>query len=336
MAEEFDNDELMAALSRARPVEPEVLTSQSPEAEALYTRIVSAEAPVRPQHRGLVPQRHVGARRSLVRLAFAGGVAALVVGGVYVMGSQTHTPASHYPVALSATDLAYRTAKAVHDASATGIEYATTTGSGSTPPVSYTQNWAYEGTTRYESSQLDVSRTIAPDGKISVTLVDFSTGNYAISTDQAVSSLVYSNLGYQNVATQIQDELANGDLTITGSTPLDGQPATELTSTDVSSLLPVAPGIPNLAIRATTGTSLAPTMGTAPASMSPVSLEIASETLWVNPTTYLPTQRVVTFTDGGTITTAISWLPVTAGNLALLVAPIPSGYTEVSFAAKVG
>jgi hypothetical protein len=60
-----------------------------------------------------------------------------------------------------------------------------------------------------------------------------------------------------------------------------------------------------------------------------------SETIWVNPSTYLPVRVVVQPSPGGPglqQTADISWLPATAQNLAKLTVPIPAGFRQVTFA----
>ena len=54
-----------------------------------------------------------------------------------------------------------------------------------------------------------------------------------------------------------------------------------------------------------------------------------SETIWVNPSTYLPVRVVVNSPFGPRQTADITWLPPTAQNLAYLTVPIPAGFRPV-------
>ena len=59
-----------------------------------------------------------------------------------------------------------------------------------------------------------------------------------------------------------------------------------------------------------------------------------SETIWVDPSTYLPVRVVVRSAPGSPVieqTANITWLPPTAQNLAELTVPIPAGFRHVSF-----
>jgi hypothetical protein len=59
------------------------------------------------------------------------------------------------------------------------------------------------------------------------------------------------------------------------------------------------------------------------------------ETIWVNPSTYLPVRVVVQPSPGGPglkQTADISWLPATTQNLAKLTVPVPAGFRQVTFA----
>jgi hypothetical protein len=61
---------------------------------------------------------------------------------------------------------------------------------------------------------------------------------------------------------------------------------------------------------------------------------LISETIWVNPSTYLPVRVVVRSAPGAPVvqqTADITWLPPTAQNLAKLTVPIPAGFRHASF-----
>jgi hypothetical protein len=64
---------------------------------------------------------------------------------------------------------------------------------------------------------------------------------------------------------------------------------------------------------------------------------LISETIWVNPGTYLPVRVVVRPAPGAPalLTADISWLPPTAQNLAKLTVPIPAGFRQVPLAQAV-
>jgi len=58
---------------------------------------------------------------------------------------------------------------------------------------------------------------------------------------------------------------------------------------------------------------------------------LISETVWVSPRTYLPVRVVIRppHTKRESLTADITWLPVTAQNLAKLTVPVPSGFRHV-------
>ena len=61
-----------------------------------------------------------------------------------------------------------------------------------------------------------------------------------------------------------------------------------------------------------------------------------SETIWVSPSTYLPVRVVVRSASGAPAvqqTADITWLSLTAQNLAKLTVPIPAGFRKVSLSA---
>jgi hypothetical protein len=65
---------------------------------------------------------------------------------------------------------------------------------------------------------------------------------------------------------------------------------------------------------------------------------LISETIWVNPTTYLPVRVVIHSAPGSPVTqrTAdITWLKPTAQNQAALTVPIPAGFRQVPFGPTV-
>jgi hypothetical protein len=62
-----------------------------------------------------------------------------------------------------------------------------------------------------------------------------------------------------------------------------------------------------------------------------------SETIWVNPSTYLPVRAVVGsgYSPSVQQTADFTWLPATAQNLAKLTVPVPAGFRRVSLPAAV-
>lgn len=93
-------------------------------------------------------------------------------------------------------------------------------------------------------------------------------------------------------ATGVQSLVTSGQLRVTSTTELDGQPATELAGQGV---LP--------------GSTL---------------------TLWVSQDTNLPIQAVGTQSDGSTQTTTYQWLDRNDQNLSLVTPTVPSGFTHLS------
>jgi hypothetical protein len=95
------------------------------------------------------------------------------------------------------------------------------------------------------------------------------------------------------VATALHTAVSCGSLTVAGRQTVDGTDAIELTSRGGS---------------------------------------LISETIWVNPDTYLPVRVVVhsPYTPGLRQTADFTWLPPTAQNLAKLAVPVPAGFRQVS------
>jgi hypothetical protein len=62
-----------------------------------------------------------------------------------------------------------------------------------------------------------------------------------------------------------------------------------------------------------------------------------SETIWVSPSSYLPVRVVIrpAPTKPESLTAGITWLPVTAQNLARLAVPVPAGFRHVRLAGAV-
>ena len=102
------------------------------------------------------------------------------------------------------------------------------------------------------------------------------------------------------VASALRAAISCGILAVAGRQRVDGIEATELTSTR----------------------------------NSPV-----SETIWVSPDTYLPVRVIVRSAPGKQAvqqTADITWLPVTAQNLARLIVPIPAGFRQLSLTQAIG
>jgi hypothetical protein len=66
---------------------------------------------------------------------------------------------------------------------------------------------------------------------------------------------------------------------------------------------------------------------------------LASETIWVSPSTYLPVRATVRMalghSQGRQQTANITWLPPTPQNLAKLTVPIPAGFRQVPLAKAI-
>jgi hypothetical protein len=122
-------------------------------------------------------------------------------------------------------------------------------------------------------------------------------------------------------------------LTEVGQSDLNGAPAIELEGTGGSGVN--APLIFNFAVRVTPGGTPPSTPPNVVKSATSLANSVTTVEWWVDPTTFLPMQEVVTTAPGFTITSTLNWLSPTAANLADLAAPIPAGFTETSSSMSV-
>jgi len=281
------------------------------------------------------------ARRAVITsvpvLAVAGVMTVLALGGAGTPHLATSGPrGSVSPVSAGLTphaqDTAYivgrvRTHLAHLAVAGEGqvLKQTTTLGDGTTDhPASNNTDWMYidpQSGVAYQRSvdtsadgaylQTNALVTTPTDGSLhtQVTSLDPSSSTY-FTSDSAVSQLVNSStsgtqLGIRSTERQIEQALADGQVTQEGTAIVDGQSTIKLS---------------------------------VPASSQPTSGEPAHTTitLYVNTQTDQPVREVdVSLNNAddpsaGNATTTLDWLPTTAANIALTKVQIPAVYTQVS------
>jgi hypothetical protein len=154
--------------------------------------------------------------------------------------------------------------------------------------------------------------TRSADGSLhtEVTSLDPSSSTY-FTSDSAVSQLVNSStsgtqMGIRSTEQQIEQALADGQVTQEGTATVDGQSTIELS-------------VPPASSQSTSG--------------QPADTTI---TLYVNTQTDQPVREVDVSPNNaedfsaGNATSTLDWLPTTAANIALTEVQIPANYTRVS------
>ncbi|HEV2362307.1 MAG TPA: hypothetical protein VGS21_11435 [Acidimicrobiales bacterium] len=271
--------------------------------------------------------RHVAIGGTAAVLAAAAVVVAL--GGGDGGGTSRHQSSNrpHTPTTPLQT-VAFKVRQALTTASTDSVEYSVVTSNtpGQSPEVS--DMWSRGGSARVESFNPDGSvatdfsatTTAGSNGTVPTCTVNAVNVDYSRSEYFPVSVTVLdANPGPpEDVAAEIQQDLADGQLTNDGTTVVDGQTVIELTGSAVTAGVPAA--------QAKQAIDCVDASGGAGGGGSGGTGESLQVTIYVDPTTYLPVQNVVTG-DGWDESATISWLPATPANLALLAAPIPPGFT---------
>ena len=270
-------------------------------------------------------------------LAVAGAATVLALGGAgtpHQASSGPHGSAPPAPAGLTphAQDTAYivrrvRTHLAHLAVAGEGqvLEQTTTLGNGTADyPASSNTDWMYidpQSGAAYQRSvdtaadgtylQTNALVTTPSGGSLhtQVTSLDPSSSTY-FTSDNAVSQLVNSStsgtqLGIRSSEQQIEQALADGQVTQEGTATVDGQSTIELSVPPASQS----------------------------SSGQPADTSI---TLYVNSQTDQPVREVDVSPNNagdpsaGNATTTLDWLPTTAANIALTKVQIPANYTQVS------
>lgn len=286
-----------------------------------------AAAPVVPADRALAH----GARRRPRTLVAAGVAASLVAVGVAIgfVGASTTAPRR---TTMPAVHLLAATRAALAAGVSTDIEYTEESMTGPTSPVDGSfESWSFGGRRRIELLDAQGAPTtefaVSDDGAGRVaTVVQYASGTWFTTPH-----FIAGTLDQYDVATQLRDELSSGQLNEVGTGTVDGQPAIEI---DVRSGAFSSPGSLDNPFAIMVPTDVLPATNAPPTPPTPsiaaTKVVVTSDVLWVNATSYLPVERVLTLTGGATATTTIQWLPATAANLALLDPVIPSTFTNIS------
>jgi hypothetical protein len=273
------------------------------------------------------PYRYRGPKWALPAIAASTVVSAAVVSGMLATAGSGKPHVWSIPGAqvspTEAQTVAYRTTAAVKAASGSEIEHLRVSYGAGPRPKAISEQWVYGSSWRSEQ--------FAPDGTplfgISETATGCATSVRAVNyTDhtfyEGPGGILMvgpdEQFAQSDVADQIRQELADGQLRSMGRTEVAGQPILEL----------------NGMVRGAFEMGL-PAGCTSPASDAPLIAKAKNSpgwdyTVWVNPSTYLPVQFSASDDPGGGagVYGTIDWIPADTQNLSHMIQPIPSGFTE--------
>ena len=334
----FEDDPLLAILSDARPdIDGDVLSSAGPTATKMVEQLLdhldhleprrSPETRLRRLRRQPVG-RHMPRGKAAAVVTTAAVVLVLAVAGLTI-GSATPKPNRNQdrpgiPATAGVETVAYRTQKAISNASDHGIEYVHEVNKSAAGAVTSTVDlWAFGKSHRMEifgangKPVADVSSDKV-DGAIRGRVVDYSNKVWRDTSESTLSFLADNDVGQQ-----IRKELSQGQLHEAGSTVLDGHATLVLKGTTVGPFaLEAFPAV----IPFPAAMELLPKGSNA---KKPVDV-VNSVTLWVNPKTFLPVQRIIDFTNGDSQTAAVDWSEANDLSEYVLQAPVPPGFSHAS------
>ena len=274
------------------------------------------------------------------------------------------------PAALNIETVAYRTTSAVTTAASTEIAYAHTVVTNAAGAVAVNYDWwSQSGNGRVEQLNVDGSPITDTSwsnasGTVSGREVDYASQTWHTTAGEGPGPFPLGDFSNQlALGHVIQNQLSSGRLENVQSTTLNGEPVLEISGTVEIYRTPasasgntgtaagdtgdgatqVLPAADNSGTAGNSGSASASTPGTTAADSKAAAAAGALAagriklsgtktewTEWVDPTTYLPVQMVETTADGTTATSSIEWLAPSGDNLGQLVAPIPSGFAEVT------
>ena len=305
-----DPDNLLTALGAARPEPDDPPSTASPEAIALLTRILAQPQIAERAH----PTRPT---RRLVLAGIPAIVAAAAAGGIAVASSDVGPSAKVGPGSTSSPSrteaAALRTAILdAFDQASSDILAATASLSVPGAPQFGWRSWTYP-TFPQPSQQVMSRRTWTRDGRVLTDEESVYIQPSPTRHEPVKGLALYIDYGSRmwfhgqaaNVLdltlgpdpAQIRADIASGTFHVAGPGELDGRPAVKV-------ILPVQPASARTAW-----------------------------TLWVDALTYMPLQLLLSIIRvNGTVqtTTRVEYrvLPATRANLALLVPPVPAGFTR--------
>jgi hypothetical protein len=222
-----------------------------------------------------------------------------------------------------AQTVAYRTTAAVKAASGSEIEHLQVSYGAGPRPKATSEQWVYGSSWRSEQSAPDGTplfgiSEIASGCATAVRAVNYTDHTYYEGPGGILMAGPDEQFAQSDVADQIRQELADGQLRSMGHTEVAGQPVLEL----------------NGMVRGAFEMGL-PAGCTPPASDAPLIAKAKNSpgwdyTVWVSPSTYLPVQFSASNEPGGGagVYGTIDWIPADTQNLSHMIQPIPSGFTE--------
>ncbi|MGW1802097.1 hypothetical protein ACWCQN_40905 [Streptomyces sp. NPDC001984] len=300
------DDDLLSALSAARPVQQEEPTAASPEAQAMLTRIFGTET---------VPRR----RRRRWMIAAPAGVAAaaaVAVGLVWAPGK----PAPHTAPPASPTNLRTAVLAAFEDASGSMSHAVVTWTVPGSPKITF-ERWTYPGTAKpgqlrrirqlervngSPSQDVETIYTVpggSAAGRTKVLVkgelidIEYQTRSWSRQKNTEINA-ADDAWPAPTTPDEIRQQIADGHFTVKGKVSLEGRAAIELT-------------------------------------WSPAPQTVSR--LWVDAKTYLPLKSSFDGKAGrlgdeynSSVVTVYDILPAIDANLALLKPPIPAGFKETA------
>ena len=272
------------------------------------------------------PYRYSGMRWAVPAVAATTVVSAGVLSGVLATSGAGSGPTRivRGPVGpVDAQTVAYRTTAAVAAATGSEIEHLHVAYGAGPRAKAVSEQWVYGSRWRSEQSTPDGTPLFgiseqASGCQTTVRAVDYNARTWYEGPGGVLMAGPDDRFAQSDVADQIRQELADGQLRSVGPTELAGQPALELNgvlSGDFEMGLPAG---------------CTPTASQAPLINKVKNAPPWDYTVWVNPSTYLPVQFSATNDPGAGagVYGTIDWLPADTENLGQLVQPIPSGFTE--------
>lgn len=273
------------------------------------------------------PYRYAGARWAVPAVAASTVVSVGVVSGILASTGSGTSHIGRGPVGplgpSAARTVAYRTTAAVAAASGSEIEHLQVSIGGQGWVKAISEQWVYGSSFRSEESAPNGSvlygiSEVVSGCDVSVRAVNYSDRTWYEGPGGAIPAGPDEQFAQSNVADEIRQELADGQLRSVGQTELGGRPALELNGVLQASFQGVPAGCP--------------VSGPAAEKMAKAQSAPGWDyTVWVDPSTYLPMHFSGTDSGpggGAAIEGSIEWLPADAQNLAQLVQPIPAGFTE--------
>ena len=273
------------------------------------------------------PYRYTGARWAVPVVAASVVVSASVLSAkMATSGSGTGRvdggPVGHL-APNEAQTVAYRTTAAVEAATGSEIEHLHVSYGAGPRAKAVSVQWVYGSSWRSQQSAPDGTplfgiSEVASGCQTSVRAVNYTNRTWYEGPGGVLLAGPDDRFAQSDVADQIRQELADGQLRSVGQTEVAGQPALELNG--------VLSG--NFEMGLPAGCS-------PPATDAPLMNKVKNAppwdyTVWVSPSTYLPVQFSATNdpAEGAGVYGSIEWLPADAQNRGQLVQPIPPGFAE--------